>query len=137
VPGSFHQLSPRALNTEEVATNEMIHPSVKLLIDDSESTYFPLGLDSRTTLKMVKIPRWKFVGKSDSGQGAVWTRPAAHAKSGKGAIEVKEHIIKERPDRNNFEAKFLLVAVQDMLYRRNLEEFDKMYQSSFNCGESI
>lgn len=136
-PGSYHQSLPGALKTEQITTNETIHPSAKLLIDDSKGTYFPLGLDSRTTLKMIKVPRWKFVDKSDSGQGAVWTRPAVHAKSGKGMIEVREHVIKERLDRNNFEAKLLPVAVQDMLYRRNLDEFDKMYQSSFNCDESI
>jgi hypothetical protein len=136
-PGSYHKSTADTSKKAEFTTNETIHPSVKLLIDNLEGDYFPLGLESTTTLKMVKIPRWKFVDKSGSGQGAVWTRPTVLSKSGKSTIEVKEHVIRERPDGNNFEAKLLPVAVQDMLNRRNLEEFDKMYQSSFNCDESI
>jgi hypothetical protein len=138
-PGSYHKRpgSHKISRPEEYTTNETMHPSIKLLIDQPGADYFPAALDSRTVLKMVKVPRWKFIDKSESGQGAVWTRP--RTISGKAAIEVKEHVIKERPDRSNFEAKLLPVAVQDILYRRNLEEFDRMYQSqsSFECEESI
>jgi Uncharacterized alpha/beta hydrolase domain (DUF2235) len=137
-PGSYHKgTAHKKTKSEEYTTNETMHPSIKLLIDQPGANYFPAALDSRTTLKMVKIPRWSFIDKSISGQGAFWTRPCT--TPGKAAIEVKEHIIKERPDRNNFEAKLLPVAVQDMLYRRNLEEFDKMYQSqsSLDREESI
>lgn len=147
-PGSYHRgLARKTSKVEEYTTNETMHPSVKLLIDDPGANYFPAALDSRTTLKMAKIPKWKFIDKSESGQGALWTRLCT--KAGKDAIEVKEHVIKERPDMNNFEVKLLPIAVQDMLYRRNLEDFDKMFQSqsslqkiycsgsSFDCEESI
>jgi hypothetical protein len=137
-PGSYHTgPMDKSSKPEENTTNETIHPSVKLLIDDHEANYYPAALEARTTLKTLKIPRWKFVDKSETGQGALWTRPST--KPGKPAIEIREYVIKERPDRNNFEVKLLPVAVQDMLYRRNLEEFDRMYQSqsSFDYEESI
>jgi len=127
-PGSYHKRqAQKTLKSDGYTTNETMHPSIKLLIDEPSANYFPPALDSRKYLRMVKTPRWKFVDKSKSGQGAIWTQPST--KPGKDVIEIKEHIIRERPDRNNFEAKLLPVAVQDMLHRRNLEEFDKMYQS--------
>jgi len=137
-PGSYHnRQAPKTSNSEGYTTNETMHPSIKLLIDNPEAKYFPPALDSRTSMKMVKTPKWKFIDKSESGQGASWTRPCK--KPEKAVIEIKEHVIRERPGRNNFEAKLLPVAVQDMLHRRNLEEFEKMYQSqsSLDYEESI
>ena len=136
-PGSYSKGHTRTLNPERYTTNETMHPSIKLLIDNPEAKYFPPALDSRTSLKMLKLPKWKFIDQSESGEGASWIRPST--KSGKAVIEIKEHVIRERPDRNNFEARLLPVAVQDMLHRRNLEEFDKMYQSqtSLDYEESI
>jgi hypothetical protein len=134
-PGSYHKGPTHKTSTsEEYATNETIHPSIKLLIDVPEANYFPAALDARINSNKLKIPRWKFIDKSESGEGGFWDRPAV---PGMASITIKEHVIKERPDRNNFEAKLLPVAVQDMLYRRNLEEFDKMYASSTDFEESI
>jgi Uncharacterized alpha/beta hydrolase domain (DUF2235) len=135
-PGSYHKVLANRVSKSDGdnTTNETMHPSIKLLIDDPEVNYFPKALDARTTLNMVTTPRWKFVDYSESGWGAVWTRPSVKQRSGKlltarpaqQEISIKEHVIKECNDRNNFEAKLLPVAVRDMLYRRNREELDHL-----------
>ena len=135
-PGSYHKKPnhKRWKSRREYTTNETIHPSVKLLVNVPEANYFPLGLDCGTTWKMLRIPRWNYIDKSDTGEGGFWTRSAV---LGKPSITIKEHVVRERPDKINFEAKLLPVAVQDMLHRRNLAEYDKMYASSADYEESI
>jgi hypothetical protein len=136
-PGAYHKvLANKALKPDDdYTTNETMHPSIKLLIDDPDANYFPKALDARTTLKMVTTPRWKFIDYSKSGQGAFWQRPAVQSKLGRAKttrreLNIKEHVIKERNDGNNFEAKLLPVAVRDMLYRRNREELHHLNKNS-------
>jgi hypothetical protein len=119
-PGSYHKEPTYKTSAPEV--------------DIPEANYFPAALNARTNSNQLKIPKWNFIDKSESGEGGFWERPAV---PGMTSIAIKEHVIKERPDRNNFEARLLPVRVQDMLYRRNLEEFDKMYASSTDFEESI
>jgi len=134
-PGSYHKVHANKTLTadDDYTTNETIHPSIKLLIEDPEANYFPKALDARTTLNMVKIPRWKFVDNSECGQGALWRRPAGQNKLGKTSraeLDIKEHVIKEWKGRNNFEARLLPVAVRDKLYWRNRDELDNVHQKS-------
>jgi hypothetical protein len=131
-PGSYHKAPASKISKleDDYITNETMHSSIKLLIDDPEAKYFPKTLEARTALNMVKIPRWEFIDNSESGQGAFWSRPAVKHKLGRTTINIKEHVIKEWHNRNNFEAKLLPVAVQDRLNRRNRGELEKLYRNS-------
>jgi hypothetical protein len=135
-PGSYHKVPVSKTSKPEDGhtTNETIHPSIKLLIDDPDAEYFPKALDAHTDLKMVKIPRWRFIDNSESGRGAFWHRPAVKDKLGNTTINIKEHVIKAWYNRNNFEARLLPRAVQDRLYRRNHEELGKLYQSPYKSS---
>ena len=125
-PGSYRYTLDNKVSEENGAcsTNETIHPSVKLLIDDPEAHYFPKGLDVQNSSNLVQTPRWIFEDEVQSGHGAFWTRPADD--SGNTKIKLKEHVIMDEHDSNNFEANLLPLSVRNKLYWRNRRELDRL-----------
>lgn len=134
-PGSYHQDHANPWS-HHCTTNETMHPSIKLLIDDKEAKYFPKALEERTSWNGISVPKWHYIDLWKEGQGAFWVRDPGACGPGElprtqssRAINIKEYVIQERDNMNNFEAGLLPAVVKEKLYRRNREELEQVRYS--------
>lgn len=133
-PGSYHhgQLNEEDPDPEkDNSTIERMHPSVQLRIEAKEYNYYPKSLDERKSLFGIRKPKWTFVDRSTIGDGARWVRDKVEPQKRlfasaplENRIEIKEHIIKEIPGKNNFEASLLPKEVKERLMHRNRKELE-------------
>lgn len=132
-PGSYHhgELTKEDPDPEkDNSTVERMHPCVQLRIESKELyNYYPKALDEHKHWYSRKTPKWTFVDRSTIGDGARWVRSKVEAQKVlfssyplENQIEIKEHIIKEFPGQNNFEASLLPEDVKERLNHRNRKE---------------
>jgi len=131
-PGSYHhgELTKEEPDPEkDNSTVERMHPCVQLRIEAKEYNYNPKALDVHKSWFGKNTPKWTFVDRSNIGDGARWVRPKVDAQKSlfalfplENQIEIKEHIIKEIPGKNNFEITLLPLEVKERLNHRNRNE---------------
>ncbi len=124
-PGSYNKDLEVEDAEGEKSTRERMHPSIQLRTEIKGLKYYPKALDTRKDWSFVETPKWDFVESLD-GTGASWRRPKLDAKSGifggrpmQREINIKEHVIREIPNKMNFEARLLPKSVKDRLAIRN------------------
>lgn len=137
-PGAYHhgQLNEKEPYAEkDNSTIERMHPCIQLRIEAKEYNYYPKSLDKRKSLFGIRKPRWTFVDESKVGDGAKWVREKVEAQKKlfasaplENRIEIKEHIIRETPGKNNFEAGLLPKEVKERFMHRNRKELEKSTQ---------
>jgi hypothetical protein len=109
-------------------TNEKMHPSISLRINDKSAKYYPKALKAyKVGWSLKERPKWVYVDEGE-GEGAVWKRPLVQEKKGfiglgkqslQREIDLKEWIVEERPGMMNFEVRLLPTKVRELLDKRN------------------
>jgi hypothetical protein len=98
---------------------------------EKATDYFPTALKAKGGWTNAKTPIWQFKDKGGS-EGPSCVRPAVAKRPGKllgswppqREINIKEHIIKEKPGYINFEVLLLPKLVKEKLWERNRKELE-------------